>query len=213
MSNILKLVNNTVKHWYIPLIVGLLFSGIGIYSMLSPLNSYKTLAMIFSFSFLLSGVSEILFSLSNKKEIDNWGWTLTFGVLTFILGLLLVLNPEIPMKTLPIYIGFIVLFRSIMGISYAIELKNYGVKDWKNLLIIGILGLVLAFILIWNPLLAGMTIMFWIGIAIVAAGIFSIYLAFKLKKINEMPNKISNELKGRYQTIRQELNEEIQKHN
>jgi uncharacterized membrane protein HdeD (DUF308 family) len=213
MSNILKLVNNTVKHWYIPLIVGLLFSGIGIYSMLSPLNSYKTLAMIFSFSFLLSGVSEILFSLSNKKEIDNWGWTLTFGVLTFILGLLLVLNPEIPMKTLPIYIGFIVLFRSIMGISYAIELKNYAVKDWKNLLIIGILGLVLAFILIWNPLLAGMTIMFWIGIAIVAAGIFSIYLAFKLKKINEMPNKISNELKGRYQTIRQELNEEIQKHN
>tara|TARA_B110001450_G_C17409724_1_gene395255 strand:+ start:13 stop:654 length:642 start_codon:yes stop_codon:yes gene_type:complete len=213
MSNILKLVNNTVKHWYIPLIVGLLFSGIGTYSMLSPLNSYKTLAMIFSFSFLLSGVSEILFSLSNKKEIDNWGWTLTFGVLTFILGLLLVLNPEIPMKTLPIYIGFIVLFRSIMGISYAIELKNYGVKDWKNLLIIGILGLVLAFILIWNPLLAGMTIMFWIGIAIVAAGIFSIYLAFKLKKINEMPNKISNELKGRYQTIRQELNEEIQKHN
>tara|TARA_B110001450_G_scaffold245933_1_gene259496 strand:+ start:389 stop:1030 length:642 start_codon:yes stop_codon:yes gene_type:complete len=213
MSNILKLVNNTVKHWYIPLIVGLLFSGIGIYSMLSPLNTYKTLAMIFSFSFLLSGVSEIMFSLSNKKEIDNWGWTLTFGVLTFVLGLLLVLNPEIPMKTLPIYIGFIALFRSIMGISYAIELKNYGVKDWKNLLTIGILGLVLAFILIWNPLFAGMTIMFWIGIAIVAAGIFSIYLAFKLKKINEMPNKISSELKSRYEIIRQELNEEIQKHN
>jgi uncharacterized membrane protein HdeD (DUF308 family) len=162
---------------------------------------------------LYSGITEILFSISNRNEIDNWGWTLTFGVLTFVLGVLLVVNPEIPMKTLPIYIGFIVLFRSIMGISYAIELKNYGVKDWKNLLMIGVLGLILAFILVWNPLFAGMTIMFWIGIAIVAAGIFSIYLAFKLRKINEMPNKISSELKSRYEIIRQELNEEIQKHN
>jgi uncharacterized membrane protein HdeD (DUF308 family) len=213
MNLFIKTVTNTVKHWYIPLIVGLIFLGIGIYSMSSPLNSYKTLAMVFSFSFLFSGITEILFSISNRNEIDNWGWTLTFGVLTFVLGVLLVVNPEIPMKTLPIYIGFIVLFRSIMGISYAIELKNYGVKDWKNLLMIGVLGLILAFILVWNPLFAGMTIMFWIGIAIFAAGIFSIYLAFKLKKLNAMPKKISSELKTRYQTIKQELNDEIHKNN
>jgi uncharacterized membrane protein HdeD (DUF308 family) len=168
--------------------------------------------MVFSYSFLISGVSEIIFSVVNRNEIDNWGWTLTFGILTFVLGVLLISNPELPMKTLPIYIGFIVLFRSIMGISYAIELKNYGVKDWKNLLIIGILGLVLAFILVWNPIFAGMTIVFWIGLAIIAAGVFSIYLALKLKKLNDMPNKIPEELKDRYKTIKQELHEEIQKH-
>jgi phosphotransferase system glucose/maltose/N-acetylglucosamine-specific IIC component len=78
---------------------------------------------------------------------------------------------------------------------------------------IGVLGLILAFILVWNPLFAGMTIMFWIGIAIFAAGIFSIYLAFKLKKLNAMPKKISSELKTRYQTIKQELNDEIHKNN
>ncbi len=212
MNHFIKTVNNTVKHWYVPLIVGLIFLAIGIYSMFSPLNSYKTIAMVFSYSFLISGVSEIIFSVVNRNEIDNWGWTLTFGILTFVLGVLLISNPELPMKTLPIYIGFIVLFRSIMGISYAIELKNYGVKDWKNLLIIGILGLVLAFILVWNPIFAGMTIVFWIGLAIIAAGVFSIYLALKLKKLNDMPNKIPEELKDRYKTIKQELHQEIQKH-
>jgi uncharacterized membrane protein HdeD (DUF308 family) len=209
MSNFLKTVNNTVKHWYIPLIVGLIFTGIGVFTLISPLESYLTLAMIFSFSFLFSGITEIIFSIVNRNEIDNWGWTLTFGTLSFLLGILLIMNPEIPMKTLPIYIGFVVLFRSIMGVSYALELKNYGVSDWKNLLIIGVLGVIFSFILIWNPIFAGMTIVFWMGLALLAGGIFSIYLSFKLKKIHAIPNKVSDDLKSRYDAIKKELQDEL----
>ena len=36
--------------------------------------------------------------------------------------------------------------------------------------------------------------------------------ALKLKKLNDMPNKIPEELKDRYKTIKQELHEEIKKH-
>ncbi len=209
MSNFLKTVTNTVKHWYIPLIVGLAFIGIGIYTLFSPLESYLTLSIIFSLSFLFSGLSEIIFSISNRKEIDNWGWTLTFGILTFLLGLLLIMNPLISITTLPIYIGFVVLFRSIMGISYALELKNYGVLDWGNLMVVAILGLVFSFILIWNPLFAGFTIVYWTGLAIILGGVFSVYLSFKLKKIKSMPNKISQDLKEKYDAIKREIQNEL----
>ena len=209
MSNFVKTVTNTVKHWYIPLIVGLIFIGIGIYTLLSPLESYLTLSILFSLSFLFSGLSEIMFSISNHKEIDNWGWTLTFGILTFLLGLLLIMNPAISITTLPIYVGFVVLFRSIMGISYALELKNYGIIDWGNLMAVGILGLIFSFILIWNPLFAGFTIVVWTGLAIILGGVFSVYLSFKLKKIKSIPNKISKELKEKYDAIKREVQNEL----
>jgi uncharacterized membrane protein HdeD (DUF308 family) len=211
MSNFLKTVTNTVKYWYIPLIVGLIFIGIGVYTIISPLKSYLALSILFSLSFLFSGISEIIFSISNRKEIDNWGWTLTFGILTFLLGVLLVMNPVISITTLPIYVGFVMLFRSIMGISYALELKNYGVLDWGNLMVLGILGLIFSFVLIWNPLFAGMTIVFWTGLAIISGGAFSVYLSFKLKKIKSLPNKISDDLKNRYNAIKQEVQNELSK--
>ncbi|HBH22923.1 MAG TPA: hypothetical protein DDY13_05810 [Cytophagales bacterium] len=209
MSSFLKTVTNTVKHWYIPLIVGLIFIGIGIYTLISPLESYLALSIIFSLSFLFSGLAEIIFSISNRNEIDNWGWTLAFGILTFLLGVLLIVNPAISMTTLPLYVGFIVLFRSIMGISYALELKNYGVLDWGNLMAVGILGVLFSLILIWNPVFAGYSIVLWTGLALIAGGVFSIYLSLKLKKIKNIPVQISKELKEKYKVIKEEIQNEL----
>ena len=84
MSNFFKTVKNTVKYWYIPLIIGLTFIGTGIYTLVSPLESYVALSIIFSLSFLFSGLAEMVFSVANRDEIDNWGWTLAFGILTFL---------------------------------------------------------------------------------------------------------------------------------
>lgn len=209
MNHFVKTVTNTVKYWYIPLIIGIIFIGIGIYTLFSPLESYLTLSILFSLSFLFSGLFEIIFSISNRKEIENWGWTLAFGILTFLIGVLLIMNPELSMTTLPLIVGFVVLFRSIMGIGYALELKHYGLLDWGNLMVISILGLIFSLILIWNPLFAGFTIVFWTGLAIIFIGIFSVYLSFRLKKIKKISNNISKDLKDKYYSIRIEIENEL----
>lgn len=208
-NSFFKTVKNSIKHWYIPLIVGLLFTAIGIYTLISPLESYLALSIVFSLSFLFSGLSEIIFAITNRKEMDNWGWTLTFGIFTFILGVLLFTNPAISLTTLPFYVGFLVLFRSIAGISYSIDLKNYGILDWGNLMIIGILGVLFSFLLLWNPLFAGLTIVIWTGMALITAGIFSIYFSFKLKKLNTDSFKISDDLQNKYDELTKEIKAEL----
>lgn len=150
-SQFIKSIKNSVQYWYLPLISGLLFIGMGIFTFNHPLASYVTLSFLFSLSFLLSGLSEIVFSISNKNELDNWGWTLTFGLITFIMGILLLIHPEISLTTLPLYVGFTVLFRAIGSIGYSIELRSYKVQDWGYLLIVGLLGLLFSFLLIRNP--------------------------------------------------------------
>ncbi len=153
----------------------------------------------------------MVFSISNRKQIDNWGWTLTFGIATTLFGILLLVNPQISMTTLPFYVGVVVLFRSVMGIAYALDLKKYGVLEWGNLMIFAVLGLLFSFILIWNPVFAGMTIVVWIGLAIIAGGIFNIYLSLKLKKLNKKSSEISQELKEKYEKVKQEIHDELNK--
>lgn len=189
-----KRVKNAIDYWYILLIIGLLFFGIGIWSFVTPLQTYLSLAFVFSISFLISGFCEIVFSISNRKKIDNWGWTLISGIIGFVVGILLISNPLISITLLPLYVGFVILFRSFTAIGIALDLKSYAVEDWKNLLALGILGAIFAFILLWNPVFAGLSLAYWIAFAFIAIGIFYIYFSFKLKKIHDIPEKI-NEIK------------------
>lgn len=182
-DSILKTINSAIKHWFIPLIVGILFLILSFYVWVQPIGSYIALAVIFSISFLLSGIAEIIFSLSNKSEMDNWAWTLAFGIINVLIGILLMANPALSMVTLALYVGFIIVFRSISGISASIELKNYGVGNWGWMMFWSILGLIFGFILLWNPLFAGLTLVAWTALGFLAMGIFSISFALKLKSL------------------------------
>ncbi|WP_142532979.1 HdeD family acid-resistance protein [Saccharicrinis carchari] len=196
-----------VKLWYVPLLVGLFFVGLGIVAFTWPLGSYAVLAMVFSFSFLLSGISEIIFSVANKNNMENWGWYLAFGIITFILGFLLLADPGASMTVLAFYIGFTILFRSISSISFAMDVKRHGSRQWGWLLVLGILGALFSIILLVNPLLAGMTVTFWIGFMLLFSGLFSIYFSFQLKKLHRHTKNISAELKDRWIVLQKEIHD------
>ncbi len=192
MSDIIKTVKSTIKHWYMPLIIGLMFVAVGLWTLFEPLGSYMGLAWLFIISFIVSGVLEIYFAIANKEELDHWGWELANGIFSLAIGIIMFLKPELSILTLPMYIGFIVLFRSIMAISTSIELKKYGVLDWGNLMGIGILGTIFAFILLWNPLFAGLSLVAWTGISLITIGGYGIYFAIKLKKLKDFDDEITD---------------------
>lgn len=177
---------NGIKHWYLLLIVGLIYIAVGIWVFLTPLSSYLALSLLFSVSFLISGISEIVLSVSNRKELDSWGWKLTFGIISVLVGLLLLSNPAISIATLPVYVGFMSLFYSIVAISFSMQLKSLGAKDWGFTLFLGILGIIFSFILIWNPLFAGLTLVYWTGLAFITLGVYRIIFSVQLKKLRKI---------------------------
>lgn len=202
-----KTVKNSVKYWWISLIIGLIFIGAGIFSFISPTEAYESLAIIFSISFLISGIFEIAFAISNKDELDHWGWTLAYGLLTAAVGFFLIANPVLSLEVLAYYVGFLVLFRAISGFSYAFELKNYGSNDWGVTLFFSVLATIFAFIILSAPQLAGLTAVIWVGMALFIIGFIAIYIAFQLKKIKDLKNNIPAELREKYDRIKQEIQE------
>jgi len=193
-----KTVQRTIKHWYLPLLAGIVLIALGIWTFKEPVDSYVALAFLFSLGFVLSGLFESIFSIVNRDVIDSWGWHLAMGIITLIVGVLMFMNPEITMLTLPFYVGFVILFRSMNAIGVALDLKSYGILDWGNIMAVGIVGIFLAFVLLWNPLFAGLSIVIWTGIALVIAGILNIMISFKLKKIHDIPKTISKDLKREF---------------
>lgn len=207
-SQFLNSIKSAIKHWYIPLGVGIFFVIVSIVVYTSPLGSLLALSMLFSLSFLFGGLSEIVFSIVNRHQMDNWGWSLAFGILTFLVGTSLMMQPDLSLRVLTLYIGFIILFRSIASISLALDLKRYGNKNWGALLVLGILGAIFSFILIWNPIFAGLSMVMWISISFLFAGLFSIYFSLQLRKLHKSSKKLSANLSARYDALMEDINRE-----
>lgn len=94
MANLLNTLINSIKHWYVPLILGILFLVFGIYIFTVPLETYVTLSILFSISFITSGLFEIFFSIQNSKTLSGWGWYLVGGLFSLTMGVYLVIYPE-----------------------------------------------------------------------------------------------------------------------
>ncbi|APY08785.1 hypothetical protein BWZ20_10935 [Winogradskyella sp. J14-2] len=209
MNLFFKKVKESVKYWYLVLIIGISLIITGIWTLINPENSFLALSIIFSISFLFNGVLEILFSIMNRKEIENWNWTLFLGVINSVIGIMLLSNPAVSILSLSLYVGFAILFRSFWALGTSMDLKHYGLSEWKNLMIIGALGMVFSFILIGNPALAGMTLVLWTGMGFLFSGIFNTYLAFKMKSLHKNWNKVSAEVKLKLDEIEAAIKKEL----
>jgi uncharacterized membrane protein HdeD (DUF308 family) len=182
-NDAIESIKDTIKHWYLPLILGIIFIAIGVWAIITPEATYLSLALLFSVAFFAIGILEITFSISFRKQLDGWGWSLASGILGLIIGLILIIHPQISIITLPLFVGFVVLYHSMMAIAWSIEFKKYKIPDWGWLLFTGIVGVIFSFILLWNPFFAGLTVAVFTGIALITVGIFHIYFSIGLKKL------------------------------
>lgn len=204
MATFLKTIRNTVKYWYMPAVIGVLFIVLGVYIFTVPEMTYLSLVVLFSYSFLFSGVLEIWFSIENRKELEGWGWYLASGIFSLLIGILLIIHPAIAAATLPLFVGFSLLFRSFQGLGFAFELRNYGVLKWKNLALVSVLGIVFSLLLIANPIVTGVSLVVLTALSFIFGGINAIVLAFQLRKLKTLPGRLQNDLKDRIESLKEE---------
>ncbi|MBB6461476.1 HdeD family acid-resistance protein [Flammeovirga kamogawensis] len=182
----------TIKHWYLPFISGLLFIIAGVITFTYLGESYVALSGLFSITFIVMGCSDMIFSILNRKVIKGWGWSFLMGSTNTLLGLFLIENPLISIITLPMYVGFTFLIRAVGTISFSQDLKRFGLLVHDPLMFIGITGVVLSLILIWNPIFAGFTIVGLTGFTCILIGVYHVSLAIKLKKVKRFIKEASD---------------------
>jgi uncharacterized membrane protein HdeD (DUF308 family) len=175
----------SVKNWWWFIIKGILFIIAGVAVLSRPVEGYVGLSILFSLVILGIGVSELAFSISNRKWLPGWGWTLVSGIIDVVLGVYLLNFLTVTMATLPFFVGFWLLFRAfyIMGISF--DLDNVKVPGWGWLFAGGLLLMFVSFLILYFPVAGAVGIVTCSGIAFLIGGALYIALAFKFRSIKE----------------------------
>ncbi|MGD9328479.1 MAG: HdeD family acid-resistance protein [Cyclobacteriaceae bacterium] len=192
MTSLLKEIKRTVKNWWIFLILGIILVIFGIWVMMTPLESYITLAIFFSAMVFVNGIFDIVFSISNNKMLKGWGWHLAGGILETLLGVILMIHPALTMNILPLMLGFWLMFGAVSIISGAFDLKSYKIKGWGWMLVLGIIVMIFSFMVIGNPIFGSGTIVIMTSIAIISYGVSYITFGMQLKKVRDFPGDLKN---------------------
>jgi len=184
-DNLFYSMKQAVKYWWVSPLIGVIAILLGILFIANPGTTLAMLGALLIAGFLVSGIFEIIFALSNKNTLKGWGWTLASGIIDILFALLLLAIPIGTIAVLLFMVGFWVMFQSIWAIGTAIELQRGQVKGWGWILTFGILGVIFSFILIANPVFAAEFIVYLMAISLFCYGILRILYGLRLRNIHK----------------------------
>lgn len=169
-------------YWWVPLLFGVLFIATGIWILKAPVETYASLTKILGVIILVSGTSGIILSLYNRKSIPGWAYQLLGGLIDMAIGIILIVNPAILLRIITLFVAAWLIVSSIALIMRASEARQAGQAYWKWELIFGTSLILLAILLLWHPIILGLTIAIWTATAFIILGIFRIILTIRLKR-------------------------------
>jgi uncharacterized membrane protein HdeD (DUF308 family) len=187
MLYFIESMKRAVKNWWISLLMGILAIIMGIFCFAAPGASLVGLTYVFVIGFILGGILDIIFAVSNRDYLYGWGWTLAAGILELLLGIMLFTLPTASITVILVYfVGFWILFRSIWSIGESAQLRMMGVKGWGWTLALSILCAILSFLYLLSPTFSkGVFVIALVGISMLVYGIFRIVMAFEFRQIGK----------------------------
>lgn len=87
----------------------------------------------------------------NFKQNVGGELDIIYGIVTIIMGLIVIKNPKVIGSIVPIILGIVIIIKSASKLQEAIELKVRESEMWLSTLIISIISLICGVILLFNP--------------------------------------------------------------
>src|SRR6184192_4858594 len=174
------------RHWWIPVIRGIAAIVFGIIAFVYPGLTIATLVLFFGAWVLVDGVFRIVGAIGHRASDPDWGWQLVIGILGIIIGFLTFHAPAITALALVIYIAAWALMIGATEIAVAFKLRREIKGEWF-LILMGLLSIVFAIMLLWNPLPGALALVWLIGSYAIVFGILGIILGFRLRSLPTLP--------------------------
>lgn len=177
---------HAVKNWWLLLLLGLAVFVVGILIFTYPGASYVAMSVTFAILILVSGAVNIALAVSNRNPAIGKGWLWAGGIVELLIGLLLIVHPAISAATLPVFLGFWLMFRSFGMIGSGSDLMSLKVPGGGWTVFVGILLLICSVLILAQPLLFGIeAVVIWVGVSFLVGGISMGVLAFELKNLHK----------------------------
>lgn len=143
-----------------------------------------TISYIIGAALVALGVLALIRFIKSAKNITemNFNLDIIYGLVTVILGIVIITNPKAIASILPIVLGIAIVINSASKLQYAFILKNDNNDMWKTTMIIAIVSAICGVVLLFNPFAGAVLIMKIVGIFIVVYSVLDIVSTVIIKK-------------------------------
>jgi len=171
---------NSIRHWWVFLLRGLVFVLFGIYMLYVPLASFELISFLLGAVIVIAGIAELTHAYANRY-VAGQVYRFYIGIIDVVLGLIIAFDLKVSVTFLPLLLGIWFLFRGFSLLSFTSVVRN---SLW--VIIGGIVTVIFALLIIFNPAFGVMTIVLWAAYAFIITGISNAILAFRLKHANDL---------------------------
>ena len=159
------------------LLKGIFLVIVGLLFIVNPGLTTAFVVELLGFYFLVVGIVSLVQMFYDKMY---WAWRLISGILGIILGLLIIDHPlwstAIATESLVVLFGIVIIIMGIIEIVISFKGAGWGTG------ILGIITFLIGVIVLANPLMTVVVLIYLLGFLALIGGIVSIIAAFGMKK-------------------------------
>ena len=184
------------KVFNISIISSLLLFLFGLVLAVNAEGFIKSITVAIGVVLLLIGVFPVIDYFRYRKEGLGASVGLISGIFSIVCGLMLLINEDLLMILIPVFIGVWMIINGINKIQVSFEIKDLGEKSWIITFIYSILIMVLGGYFIVNPISGATTVTSFIGIILCIYAVLDIIdcviIKVKVKNFKKDLDKIEN---------------------
>ncbi len=184
-----KVGSDIKKSAWSAIIESLAIMVLGILFIIWPETMIKILAYLVGAFFIVKGGFQIILYFMQNGQKDYFNNGLLSGVVAILIGITALVLGEDIAGVFRVVVGIIIIYESLVRINTATKLASAGVSDWKIILLLSLIMLVLGIFVTFN---AGAVVAL-IGGLMVATGVVGIIgdVMF-IQHVNLIIDKITN---------------------
>ena len=184
------------KVFNISIISSLLLFLFGLVLAVNAEGFIKSITVAIGVILLLIGVFPVIDYFRYRKDGLGASIGLISGIFSIVCGLMLLINEDLLMILIPVFIGVWMIINGINKIQVSFEIKDLGEKSWIITFIYSILIIVLGAYFIVNPISGATTVTSFIGIILCIYAVLDIIdcviIKVKVKNFKKELDKIEN---------------------
>jgi uncharacterized membrane protein HdeD (DUF308 family) len=165
--------------WWLLGLVGVLSAVAGVIVLFKPGESLPTLAVIAGIFMLVDGTFEIASAL--LRGTPNRGLVALFGVITAIVGVLLIRHPIAGVAAVALLIGLWLITVGVIRFVTAFEEAEY--RFWHA--VAGLVEIVAGIVIVSTPEIGFATLAILVGIGFILNGIALMVLGWTMREVRE----------------------------
>ncbi len=173
------------RNWWLLTLKGALAILFGILLVSMPIGSLKLIVRWFGIIIALGGIFLIFGAFSHKEHNKKWSNWLFEGILDIIIGILILIFPELSIEVFVIIIAIWAIVVGFTQLFSAMSTQNASRTRWLMLLN-ALIVIVFSIVLFINPFETAVALTYLAGIFAMIFGIFITLFSIQLKNVKKV---------------------------